>query len=170
MEAVRLIGVGRRALAQSQDAPDIMREAWQAQALAQAVGSRLAMLGPAELRGDALSLSEAGARGSGGSAGPVVGAGGIRAAQLTELGDARGALLELGALLGDVGIALVGVASESFEEGAYWQCMEAIDAADESRDRVLEILRRLPERDDGRLTDRGRSRGGGPAPGSDSAA
>lgn len=147
MEAVRLIGVVRRALAQSQDAPDIMREAWQAQALAQAIGSRIATQGPPELRGEALGLGEAGARGSGGSAVPVVGAGGIRAAQLTELGDVRRALLDLGTLLGDVGIALVGVASESFEEGAYWQCMEAIDAADESRDRVLEILRRLPEGD-----------------------
>ncbi|MER5949049.1 DUF6099 family protein [Streptomyces sp. NPDC001904] len=163
MEAVRLIGVGRRALADSQDAPDIMREAWQAQALAQAIGSRLAMLGPLELRGEALGLCEAGARGSGGSAVPVVGAGGIRAAQLTELGNVRGALIDLGALLGDVGIALVAVASESFEEGAYWQCMEAIDAADESRDRVLEILRRLPERNS-RLADPG------PEPGSDSAA
>ncbi|MFD8569997.1 DUF6099 family protein [Streptomyces sp. NPDC057694] len=163
MDAVRLIGVGRRALAESQDAPDIMREAWQAQALAQAIGSRLAMLGPLELRGEALGLCEAGARGSGGSVVPVVGAGGIRAAQLTELGDVSRALMDLGALLGDVGIALVGVASESFEEGAYWQCMEAIDAADESRDRVLEILRRLPERS-GRLADPG------PEPGSDSAA
>ncbi|WP_420036202.1 DUF6099 family protein [Streptomyces sp. cg28] len=163
MDAVRLIGVGRRALADSQDAPDIMREAWQAQALAQAIGSRLAMLGPLELRGEALGLCEAGARGSGGSVVPVVGAGGIRAAQLTELGDVRGALIDLGALLGDVGIALVAVASESFEEGAYWQCMEAIDAADESRDRVLEILRRLPEQNS-RLADPG------PEPGSDSAA
>ncbi|MFZ3567584.1 DUF6099 family protein [Streptomyces sp. BH097] len=145
MDAVRLIGVGRRALAQSQDPRDIMREAWQAQALAQAMGSRLAMQGPPELRGEALGLGEAGARGSGGSATPVVGAGGIRAAQLTELGDVHRALMDLGALLGDVGIALVAVASESSEEGAYWQCMEAIDAADESRDRILEILRRLPE-------------------------
>ncbi|MFF3492443.1 DUF6099 family protein [Streptomyces sp. NPDC002795] len=145
MDAVRLIGVGRRALAESQDPRDIMREAWQAQALAQAIGSRLVMQGPRELRGEALGLSEAGARGSGGSATPIVGAGGIRAAQLTELGDVHRALMDLGVLLGDVGIALVGVASESFEEGAYWQCMEAIDAADESRDRILEILRRLPE-------------------------
>ncbi|MEU6393254.1 DUF6099 family protein [Streptomyces sp. NPDC046939] len=163
MDAVRLIGVGRRALATSQDAPDIMREAWQAQALAQAIGSRLALLGPPELRGDARALTEAGTRGSGGSVIPVVGAGGIRAAQMTELGDVYEALSGLGALLGDVGIALVAVASASFEEGAYWQCMEAIDAADESRDRALEILRRLPEWDS--RPSRKES-----APGSDSAA
>ena len=30
----------------------------------------------------------------------------------------------------------------------YWQCMEAIDAADESRDRVRELLRRLADRDE----------------------
>ncbi|MGY0491180.1 DUF6099 family protein [Streptomyces sp. WG-D5] len=167
MDAVRLIGVGRRALAESQDPPDIMREAWQAQAMAQAMGSRLAMQGPPELRGEALGLSEAGARGSGGSATPVVGAGGIRAAQLTELGDVHQALIELGALLGDVGIALVAVASESFEEGAYWQCMEAIDAADESRDRVLDILQRLPERGRGLSL---ANRGPEPEPDSDSAA
>ncbi|MFI0235171.1 DUF6099 family protein [Streptomyces sp. NPDC016845] len=163
MDAVRLIGVGRRALATSQDAPDIMREAWQAQALAQAIGSRLALLGPPELRGDARALTEAGTRGSGGSVIPVVGAGGIRAAQLTELGDVYEALRDLGTLLGDVGIALVAVASASFEEGAYWQCMEAIDAADESRDRALEILRRLPDWDS-------RPSRTDPAPGSDSAA
>jgi hypothetical protein len=40
-------------------------------------------------------------------------------------------------------MSLVALASTAGEEGAYWQCMEAIDAADESRDRVREMLRRL---------------------------
>jgi hypothetical protein len=53
----------------------------------------------------------------------------------------------LGGLLGDVGIALVALASSADDEGTYWQCMEAIDAADESRDRVLEMLRRLADRE-----------------------
>jgi hypothetical protein len=56
--------------------------------------------------------------------------------------------VDLGGLLGEVGIALVGIASAADEEATYWQCMEAIDAADESRDRVLEMLRRLPVRDE----------------------
>ncbi|MEU6658481.1 DUF6099 family protein [Streptomyces sp. NPDC046821] len=142
MDAVRLIRASRRALAESQDAPAITREAWQAQALAQAMGNRIAAEGPPELRGEALGLSEAGGRGCGGSAIPVIGAGGIRAAQLTEFADPHKALMALAALLGEVGIALVGIASEA-EEGAYWHCMDAIDAADESRDRVLEIIRRL---------------------------
>ncbi|WP_258574901.1 DUF6099 family protein, partial [Streptomyces shenzhenensis] len=70
----------------------------------------------------------------------------LRAAQLTELDDARQTLLGLGGLLGEVGIALVGMASAAADEGVYWQCMEAIDAADESRDRVLEMLRKLAAR------------------------
>ncbi|EPJ38655.1 hypothetical protein STAFG_4293 [Streptomyces afghaniensis 772] len=71
----------------------------------------------------------------------------LRAGQLTELGDARHTLMCLGGLLGEVGIALVGLACAADDEGTYWQCMEAIDAADESRDRVLEMLRRLADRE-----------------------
>ncbi|MBA2952001.1 DUF6099 family protein [Streptomyces himalayensis] len=147
MEAVRLIEANRRALAQSQGVPDIVVESWQAQALAQAIGSRLAVTGPPELRGEALGLSEVGGRGCGALDAPTLGIGEIRAAQLTEIGDARQALLGLGGLLGEVGIALVGIACSADEEGAYWQCMEAIDAADECRDRVLEMLRRLAVRE-----------------------
>lgn len=65
MEAERLIGVSRRALAQSRGTPSIMAEAWQAQALAQVIGDRLAASGPKELRGEARGLSEIG----GGAAG-----------------------------------------------------------------------------------------------------
>ncbi|MGW1895523.1 DUF6099 family protein [Streptomyces sp. NPDC002004] len=147
MDAVRLIRTSRRALAESQDTPEILTEVWQAQALAQAIGSRLAVSGPPELRGEALGLSEVGGRGCGALGTPPLTMDGIRAARLTELGDARTALLGLGGLLGEVGIALVGVACSADEEGAYWQCMEAIDAADECRDRVLEMLRRLAARD-----------------------
>lgn len=131
----------------SGDASEAMGEAWQASALAQAIGSRLAVSGPPELRGEALGLAELAGRGCGILGAPVLGVGSLRAAQLTELGDARGALLELGGLLAEVGIALVGVACAVADEAAYWQCMEAIDAADESRDRVLEMLRRLAVRD-----------------------
>lgn len=44
-------------------------------------------------------------------------------------------------------IALVGIASAAADETTYWQCMESIDAADESRDRVLEMLRKLAARE-----------------------
>lgn len=142
MEAERLVAAGLRALAASGTAHDIVAEAWQARALAQAMGSRLALCGPLELRGEARGLSEAGEYPAWGAAGP-------RAARLTEVGDPRSALTALAELLGEVGIALVGVASVTDEEGLYWQCMEAIDAADEACDRVRGMLRRLDVREQG---------------------
>ncbi|MFJ5262065.1 DUF6099 family protein [Streptomyces sp. NPDC088387] len=147
MDALRLIVTSRRALAASGDIPEIMTEVWQAQSLAQAIGSRLAVYGPPELRGEALGLTELAGRGCGVLDEPRLGLDQLRAAQLTELGDARQALMYLGGLLGEVGIALVGVACSAADEGTYWQCMEAIDAADESRDRVREMLRRLADRE-----------------------
>ncbi|WP_426366770.1 DUF6099 family protein [Streptomyces sp. E-08] len=140
MEAERLITLGRQALAGSGTAQDIVAEAWQAQALAQAIGSHLALCGPMELRGEARGLSEIGEY-------PTWGSGGPRAAQLTEVADPWGSLTALGELLGEVGIALVGVACATDEEALYWQCIEAIDSADESSDRVRGMLRRLAVRD-----------------------
>jgi hypothetical protein len=158
MDAVRLIGASRRALAGSGDTVEVIAEAWQAQALAQAIGSRFAVSGPPELRGEALGLTELAGRGCGVLNAPPLDMADLRAAQLTELGDARESLLCLGGLLGEVGIALVGIACAADEQGTYWQCMEAIDAADESRDRVLEMLRRLAARDQG-VVERGRATG-----------
>ncbi|MFF4543568.1 DUF6099 family protein [Streptomyces sp. NPDC001435] len=148
MEAMRLIVTSRSALAGSGDAPQILAEVWQAQALAQAIGSRLAVSGPPELRGEALGLTELAGRGCGVLDAPQLDPGDLRAAQLTELDDARATLLGLGGLLGEVGIALVGMASSADDQARYWQCMEAIDAADESRDRVLEMLRKLAAREE----------------------
>ncbi|MET9502461.1 DUF6099 family protein [Streptomyces sp. NPDC006259] len=147
MDAVRLILTSSRALADSVDGRRTLTEVWQAQALAQAIGSRLAVSGPPELRGEALGLTELAGRGCGVLDTPDLDPGDLLAARLTELDDAREALLRLGDLLGEVGIALVGVASAAADEGTYWQCMEAIDAADESRDRVLEMLRKLAARE-----------------------
>ncbi|GGW80599.1 hypothetical protein GCM10010503_67540 [Streptomyces lucensis JCM 4490] len=148
MDAVRLIGAGRRALAEGADTAEMMAEVWQAQALAQAIGSRLAVSGPPELRGEALGLTELAGRGCGVLDPPALDPKDLRAAQLTELDDARETLLCLGGLLGEVGMALVGMASAAADETTYWQCMEAIDAADESRDRVLEMLRKLAAREE----------------------
>ncbi|MFD4574407.1 DUF6099 family protein [Streptomyces sp. NPDC058417] len=147
MEAVRLILASSRSLADSDSGARTLREVWQAQALAQAIGSRLAVSGPPELRGEALGLTELAGRGCGVLDTPDLDPGELLAARLTELDDAREALLGLGSLLGEVGIALVGLASASADQGTYWQCMEAIDAADESRDRVLEMLRKLAARE-----------------------
>ncbi|MFF2010055.1 DUF6099 family protein [Streptomyces sp. NPDC058195] len=162
MEAERLVGISRRALAQSRGTPDIIAEAWQAQALAQAIGSRLAADGPKGLRGEARALSETGGRSGGTLDHPAARAGVARAAQLSALADLRATLTGLCALLAEVGMALVGVACETDDQGLYWQCMEAIDAADESMDRVHTMLRRLDERDRERQQDleRGRERDG----------
>ncbi|WP_405687461.1 DUF6099 family protein [Streptomyces sp. NBC_01387] len=147
MDGVRLIAISRDALAQSVPELDTMVEAWQAQALAQAVGGHLALRGPQELRAEARALGESGGRGCGALEVPTLRGGLIRAAQLSEVSDVREALTALGVLLGEVGIALVGVACGTEEEGVYWQCIEAMDAADESGDRVSGMLRRLDERD-----------------------
>ncbi|WP_446038522.1 DUF6099 family protein [Streptomyces sp. SID1121] len=178
MDAERLIGVTRQALAGSGEAWDVIAEAWQAQALAQAIGNRLALSGPPELRGEARELGETGSHGGdlpeareAGGGGPGFGGPGVggpdlrgpgaggpgaelygaelrfgdgsRARQLTSVPDARGALTGLAELLGEVGIALVAVACATDEEALYWQCIEAIDAADEASDRVAGLLRRL---------------------------
>ncbi|RFU87602.1 hypothetical protein DY218_06365 [Streptomyces triticagri] len=153
MDAVRLIRECRSALASCQEVPAIMSEAWQAQALAQAIGGRLAVGGPPELRGDALGLSEVSGRGCGTLDVRPPGGGAIRAARLDEVADIREALTGLGSLLGEVGIALVGVACSADADQYYWQCIESIDAADESRDRVLEMLRRLTAREQGLAPD-----------------
>lgn len=158
MEAERLVAVIRKALAQSRGTPDIIAEAWQAQALAQAIGSRLAASGPKVLRGEASGLSEIGGRSNGALDHPAARAGVARAAQLSEVADPRAALTGLGTLLGEVAIALVGVACETDEQSLYWQCMEAIDAADESTDRVRGMVRLLDERDRERLEDLERGR------------
>ncbi|WP_424211321.1 DUF6099 family protein [Streptomyces sp. BI20] len=155
MDAVRLIEAGRTALARSGAAIEMVGEAWQTQALAQGVGSWLAAVGPPELRAEARGLAEAGGRGCGvlGRAADrgegLLPEGPPRAAALTGMADIRRTLEGLRELLGDVGIALVGVAVSTDDEGLYWQCIESIDAADEAGDRVTAVLRRLTVRERG---------------------
>lgn len=145
MEAIQLIGHTRQLLARTGSVAQIVGEAWQAQALAAAVGGRLAEHGPPELRADAAGLSEAGVRACAALHQPGLRAGDARAARLTAIADPRATLLGLGELLGDVGIALVGVASGTEEEPLYWACMDAIDAADELRSRIGGMLGDLGE-------------------------
>ncbi|MEC4016599.1 DUF6099 family protein [Streptomyces sp. H27-D2] len=149
MDAVRLIRATGSALARARSEQDIVAEAWQAQALAGAVGSHLAVNGPPELRTEAYGLSESGTRACGALHHPAPRVGGVRAAQLSAVSDLRAALLGLGGLLGEVGMLLVGVACAAEEEAMYWHFIEAIDAADESRDRVTGMLRQLAMRERG---------------------
>ncbi|MEZ3183016.1 hypothetical protein KYY02_31460 [Streptomyces pimonensis] len=148
MDAVRLIVTSRRSLAAGGGVRELLAEVWRAQALAQAIGSRLAVVGPPELRGEALGLTELAGRGCGVLDTPELGPDELCAARLTELGEPCPVLMHLGGLLGEVGITLVGIACSADDEATYWQCMEAIDAADESRDRVLEMIRKLTSHDE----------------------
>ncbi|MEV0371742.1 DUF6099 family protein [Streptomyces sp. NPDC050636] len=147
MDAVRIIAANRRGLAQASTAHDVVVEAWQAQALAEAIGSHLAIFGPYEVRSRARGLGDAGGRFSGGLLCSAPATGGLRAAQLSEVRDVKAALTGLCQLLQEVCEALVSVVSTADEEGMYWTCVEAIDMADESGDRVAGILERLEVRD-----------------------
>lgn len=147
MEAVRLIEITRCALAHSPTASDVLPEAWQAQALAEVIGSRLAVSGPPVVRAEALGLCES-ARRACRTPHHHGHPGDIRALRLTGIREPRCALYDLGALLRESAAALFGAAVAAEGETFYWQCVEAIDAAEESGDRVEGILRglALPER------------------------
>ncbi|MGW2114433.1 DUF6099 family protein [Streptomyces zhihengii] len=163
MDALRLIEISGQALRQSEEGTEVARvvaEAWQIQALAQAIGGRIALGGPPDLRGEATALSETGGGGAGLPDHPAVRGSGPRAVQLTEVARPEAVLTALLGLLGDVGIALVQVACATDDEGLYWQCIETIDAADEASDRVRAMLRRLAERERERPPETVRGRAG----------
>ncbi|WP_069812588.1 DUF6099 family protein [Streptomyces sp. TP-A0874] len=147
MDAARLIETTREALGAVTDPLEILGEAWQAQALAEAIGQHIAVHGPLELRAEARGLIETGGWAAGALPDTILRTGGIRATRLSELAEARQALLDLGELLDEVGMALVAVACDAHEEWLYWQCIEAIDAADEAGDRIHGLLRRLTVRE-----------------------
>ncbi|WP_308290625.1 DUF6099 family protein [Streptomyces marispadix] len=149
---MHLIKATRHALAECESVEEIVAESWQVQALAGAIGSHLAAYGPQSVRSEALGLSEAGtqARRSGtGSGMRISESREARADRLSQIQDPKCALSDLSGLLAETGVALVLVAVTAREEGLYWQCIEAIDAADESEDRVSGILRRLEAHEHG---------------------
>lgn len=145
MDAVRLIRASRQALKEAWAVADLIAEAWQAQALAEAVGSHLALHGPPELRTPGFRVCEAGGRACGLSGPPSARAGPVRAALLTKVRDPAVTLRELRDLLTELGATLASVACTTDEESVYWQCIEAVDAADESKDRVCALLREAEE-------------------------
>ncbi|HZG03603.1 MAG TPA: DUF6099 family protein, partial [Streptomyces sp.] len=110
MDAVPLIEDTRKALAHSKEAPEIVTEAWQAQALAEAVGIHLVMTGPVEVRVQAGALRETSGRACHSLRGSGQRADGARAARLTGIRDPLSALHGLGGLLNEAWGALVRVA------------------------------------------------------------
>jgi len=149
LDAVHLIKATRHALVECGSVREIIAEAWQAQALVEAVGSHLARSGPQSVRAEAMGLSEAGGRACRSSENSEERSADSRAARLSEIQDPRCALLDLSGLLVETGVALVLVAVTADREGLYWHVIEAIDAVDESEDRVTAILRRLEPQEQG---------------------
>jgi hypothetical protein len=124
MDAVRLVESMRHALKGARGEQELLAEAWEAQALAEAVVGRLL---PDELR-------PTGPPGTGRSA-PR------RAAMLTGVREPATALRDLRDLLSELGVVLVSAACSVEDESLYWQCIEALDAAADSRDHVCALLR-----------------------------
>ncbi|GGO91159.1 DUF6099 family protein [Wenjunlia tyrosinilytica] len=143
MDALRLVEAGRHALAQARGVQDVVAEAWQAQALVEAVGSHLAVHGRIGTQAAAFALSEAGSKACGSLHHPGTGVGRVRALGLTGVKDPPAVLRALRALLDEAGVALVGVACSVEDEPVYWQCIDAVDAADDSKDRLADLLRLL---------------------------
>ncbi|WP_323189331.1 DUF6099 family protein [Kitasatospora sp. NBC_00240] len=147
MDALRLIKTARHAMAEARDVPDVMLEAWQTGLLTEAVGSRLAERGDAEVAALGQLLSEAGAQvasclePSPESAAAVDWGGSGRASRLTDLGDLDPLLEELGRLLHDATETLVVLACGADAESLYWTCIDGVDAGSECKDLVAELHR-----------------------------
>ncbi|SHM79109.1 DUF6099 family protein [Actinacidiphila paucisporea] len=145
MDAARLVAEAERVMRGAPQPEDVIAEAWQAGELVEAV-ERLLAAGQQPPGADADTVGPAWAAGPAGRAGPVLaaaGAGPPRAARMTAVRDPAGTLRALRVLLGEITHALVGLTCAVQDEGAYWQCIEALDAVDEARDRVRALARGL---------------------------
>lgn len=149
MDAVRLVRATGRALREAGGVEDLIAEAWQAQTLAEAVSGHVALHGTPEIRAAGLSVcrtdgSICGAPGPPGVSAAVV----VRAAMLTGAREPAVALRELRDLLTEAGEALVSAACSTEDETLYWRCIDAVDAADDSKDRVVGLLGALASFED----------------------
>jgi Family of unknown function (DUF6099) len=143
MDAWRLVEEAREELAEAGGFREIVAEAWQAQALAEAVGGHLAAHGGIGVQAAAFALADAGGRGCGALHPPGARDGRARSVRLTAMRDPAATLTALRRLLDEVGVALVGMACAAEDEAGYWQCVDAVDAVDETKDRLAEVVRLL---------------------------
>lgn len=114
MDAARLVAEGERVMRGRPQPEQVIAEAWQAYELTEAVGRFL---------------------GTSGGADPP------RAARLSGVRDPTGTLRALRLLLGEIGRALVDLTGSADDVAAYGQCIEALDAVDEAKDRVRALIR-----------------------------
>ncbi|EFG64502.1 DUF6099 family protein [Streptomyces sp. SPB074] len=129
MDATRLAVVTAAALGVAHTEAEVVGEAWQAQALARAVGGVLAVTGPEAQRGAARGLHRTGDSGAPPRVLP-------RASRLTSVADPPRALDALDALLEEAAHALIPLAATALEGGTYTDCMEAIETLGNCRDAV----------------------------------
>jgi hypothetical protein len=128
MDAARLVAESERVMRETPRPEDVIEEAWQAGELVEAV-ARLLDAGEEPRPARAVPLLAA------------PGAGPPRAARLTGVRDPAGTLRALRVLLGEINQALVGLVRAVQDEGAYWSCVEALDAVDEAREQVRALAR-----------------------------
>ncbi|MGW5350910.1 DUF6099 family protein [Streptomyces sp. NPDC004031] len=136
MDAARLVAESEQVMRGAPRPEDVIEEAWQAGELVEAVSRLLSA-------GDAAAGSAGEETGAGRVVPPVgaAGAGPPRAARLTAVRDPSGTLRALRVLLGEINQALVVLTCAVEDEGAYWSCVEALDAVDEARERVRTLVR-----------------------------
>jgi hypothetical protein len=165
MDAARLVAEAERTMRGCPRPEDVLAQAWQACELTEAVGLVLAQGvqpggeppgEPGRRAKDPGSAAPGSAAGpepdaeAGSSTGPgaptdvPTGAGPPRTARLTVVRDAPATLQALRVLLTEIAHALVALTGSAEDESAYWQCIEALDAVDEARDRVLALARAAP--------------------------
>jgi hypothetical protein len=152
MDAARLVAEAERAMSRDPQPEDVIAEAWQAYELTEAVGRLLAEMWGRAAEGAAGPMRP-GERGAARDPGrtvsragpvPVVSAtrvGPPRAARLSTIREPADTLRALRTLLGEIGLALVALVSSACDEETYWECVEALDAVDEAKDRVHVLAR-----------------------------
>ncbi|BBB00764.1 hypothetical protein RVR_7896 [Actinacidiphila reveromycinica] len=147
MDAARLVAEAERTMSRDPQPADVIAEAWQAYELTDAIGRLLAETredgvdgGPGTVRpGERATTRDPGLTVSRAGPVPVVSAtrvGPPRAARLSTVREPDGTLRALRTLLGGIGLALVTLISSACDEETYWECVEALDAVDEAKDRV----------------------------------
>jgi Family of unknown function (DUF6099) len=125
MDAARLVAEAERTMRGCPRPEDVIAEAWQAYELTEAVAQLLA-----DRAGGGCGHPRPVRERQGSGAGPP------RAARLTGVRDAAGTLRALRVLLGEIGLALVGLTGSAEDESGYWSCVDALDAVDEAKERL----------------------------------
>src|SRR4051812_48899816 len=138
MDALRLIKSTRHGLTEARNVAQVLAEAWQACALAEAVAQALAKelaepTAPLEGAGSgAVEIARAVAEAAGHAAAcvgrpPDDGAGASRAERLSLLTDLPGTARELRILVQETAEALIVLACGATEQDLYWRCIDSVD-------------------------------------------